>query len=71
MQAQKPPEKSCYSPPSDFLQNKVPKILSQIGRRNGAQYRDVLFLVGKFLWVSALMDWGMNNLAHPSMLSID
>ena len=33
--------------------------------------RDVIFLVWKFLWVSALMDWGMNNLVHPRMLSID
>ena len=71
MQAQKPPEKSCYSPPSDLLRNHLTKILSQRGRRNGARYRDVFLLVGKFVWVSALMDWGMNNLVHPRMLSID
>ena len=71
MQAQKSTEKSCYSPPSDLLRNHFSKILKQKGRRNGAQYRDVLFLVGKFLWVSALMDWGMNNRVHPRMLSID
>jgi len=56
MQAQKPTKKSCYSPPSDLLRNHFTKILSQRGRRNGARYLDVIFLVEKFLGVPAFMD---------------
>ena len=70
MQAQKSTKKSCYSPPSDLLRNHFTKILSQRGRRSGARYRDVIFLVGKSLCVSALMDWIRDNLASFGSLQM-